>query len=454
METSHDTQATGRRERSIRLAVVMSLLSKAGTAALQLLAIPVAIRMLGRAEFGLYASVNLTLTTVALFEVGVGPALAHGLAHASANGEREKLRMLASTSFFLMLGIALLVGICAVIFLANVSVGRIYGAGFTGLEGKLKPAFWLGLGLFLMLFLLNLTERIREGYLEVAATNAFGAAGNLLAALVVGIGIRFIPHVWFLVVAIHGSVVAAKLTNTAALWWKRPDMIPSPVRFRLDLAKHLFGDGLAFSTCCLLTGIVEFNVCGWMVGRAGGPSAVALFGVLVTLTVMQGGFIMMLSTPTWPAVAEALARRDPTWARRAAKKLYLYGVGFALASAGGLTLLGPWLFRHWLGREFSDTRHGLFACYGIYVMAHVWRHLNHTLMIGTGQVKRMARVQLAETSIVVVAAWIGLHAGGLEVMLLAMAGTLLAVTGRILPGMVASAWKSGTGQPEPEPRPA
>jgi O-antigen/teichoic acid export membrane protein len=454
MDTSHDSLACDRRERSIRWAVAMSLMSKAGTAALQLLAIPIAIRVLGRAEFGLYASVNLTLTTVALFEVGVGPALAHGLAHASANGEREKLRVLASTSFFLMLGIALLVGLCAVMFLANVSVGQIYGEGFAGREAILKPALWLGLGLFLMLFLLNLTERIREGYLEVAATNAFGAAGNVLAALVVGIGVRYVPHVWFLVIAIHGSVVTAKLANTAVLWWKRSDMIPSPDRFRVDVAKHLFSDGLAFSTCCLLTGIVEFNVCGWMVGRAGGPSAVALFGVLVTLTVMQGGFIMMLSTPTWPAVAEALARRDSEWARRAAKKLYLYGVVFALASAGGLTLLGPWLFRHWLGREFSDVGRGLFACYGIYFLAHVWRHLNHTLMIGTGQVKRMARVQLAETAIVVVVAWVGLHTGGLEVMLLAMAGTLLAVTGRILPGMVASAWEAGNDPPEPEPRPA
>ena len=454
METPHDSQASGRRERSIRWAVVMSLLSKVGTAALQLLAIPVAIRVLGRAEFGLYASVNLTLTTVALFEVGVGPALAHGLAHATANGEREKLRVLASTSFFLMLGIALLVGVCAAMFLENVSVVRIYGDGFAGREGVLKPALWLGLGLFLMLFLLNLTERIREGYLEVAATNAFGAAGNVLAALAVGIGVHYFPHVWFLVIAIHGSVVTAKLANTAQLWWKRPEMIPLPKWFRRDMAGHLFGDGLAFSTCCLLTGIVEFNVCGWMVGRAGGPAAVALFGVLVSLTVMQGGFIMMLSTPTWPAVAEALARRDSAWARRAAKKLYLYGVGFALTSACGLALLGPWLFRHWLGREFSDMGHGLFVCYGIYFLAHVWRHLNHTLMIGTGQVKRMARVQLTETAIVVLAAWAGLHAGGLEVMLLAMAGTLLAVTGRILPGMVASAWENGDATAEPAPRPA
>jgi len=71
-----------RRSRSIRLAVVTSFLSKAGTVLLQLLSIPIAVRVLGRQEFGLYTTVNLTLSTVALLQVGVGPALTHGLTRA------------------------------------------------------------------------------------------------------------------------------------------------------------------------------------------------------------------------------------------------------------------------------------------------------------------------------------------------------------------------------------
>lgn len=436
MEAHPDHAASGRRNRSIRLAVVMSILSKLGTFGLQLLAIPVAIRVLGRAEFGLYTSVSLTLTIISLFEVGVGPALAHGLAKASATGDRERLRELASTSFFVMIGIALLVGALVATFLALVPVGEIYGKEFADKESVLKPALWIGLGLFVMLFFLNLTERIREGFLEVATTNAFGAAGNVLAALAVGIGIHFQPHVWFLVLAIHGSLVLTKLCNTGLLWVKRPELIPSPKWFRRDTARHLLGDGLAFSTCCLLTGVVEYNLCGWYVGRDGGPSAVALYGVFVSLTVMMTGFVMMVSTPTWPAVAEALARHDRDWARKAARKLTLYGGGFALCAGLGLTLLGPLVFRYWLGKDFSDLGHGLFACYGFYFLAHIWRHLNHTMMIGTGQVKRLVKIQLAESALVALAAWLGLHFQGLETMLLAMGGVLFLMTGRILPGMV------------------
>lgn len=436
MEDAHAHSASDRRNRSIRMAVAMSMLSKLGTFGLQLLAIPVAIRVLGKTEFGLYSSVSLTLTTISLFEVGVGPALAHGLAKASATGDRERLRILASTSFFVMLGIALLVGAAASIFLSLVPVGQIYGEAYAAKESVLKPALWIGLGLFLLLFLLNLTERIREGFLEVATTNAFGAVGNVVAAVVVAVGIHYEPQVWFLVLAIHGTMVVTKLCNTGLLWTRRPEMIPVRKWFRLSEARHLLGDGLSFSTCCLVTGIIEYSVCGWFVGREGGPGAVALFGVLVQLSVMMTGFVMMVSTPTWPAVAEALARDDHGWAKRAARKLTLYGGGFALCAALGLTLLGPLVFRYWLGKDFSDLPHSLFACYGVYFLAHIWRHLNHTMMIGTGQVKRLVRIQLAESALVAIVAWLGLHFGGLETMLLCMGGVLLLMTGRILPGMV------------------
>lgn len=454
METAPDTTHVHRRDRSIRLAVATSLLSKAGTAGLQLLAIPIAIRVLGRAEFGIYTSVTLTLTTVSLFEVGVGPALAHGLAKASASGDRDQARTLASTAFFVMLAVALLVGLVAGAVLSTLPVVRLYGDAFAGQESVLRPALWTGLGLFLLLFLLNLTERIREGYLEIATTNACGAAGNLLAALAVGIGVHYVPQVWFLVLAIHGSLVIAKLANTALLWRKRPEVIPSWNWFRPGIARHLMGDGLAFSTCCLITGIVEYNVVGWMIGRDGGPAAVALYGVFVSLTIMQSGFVLMISTPTWPAVAEALARDDRDWARRAATRLYRYGGGLALVSAIGLTVLGPWVFRFWLGQEFAGLGHAIFACYACYFLAHIWRHLNHTLMIGTGQVTRMARIQLLESALVAVAAWMGLHYGGLPIMLLCMGGVLLMMTGRILPSMVARVLRPSPPISDSPPRPA
>lgn len=428
---------SARRDRSIRLAVVTSFLSKGGTALFQLVSIPIAMRVLGRAEFGIYSAVSVTLGTITLLQVGIGPALAHGLSKAKALGQDSEARELSSSAFYLSAGLAMFAGLLLAAVLLLVPLPWIFGSDFAGKESVLRPALWTGLGLFLLLFLLNLTDRTREGLLEASANNLWGAAGNVLAAAAVGVGIWYLPHVWFLVLAVYGSLVIAKLCNTAALWRAHPEVRPAWTRARLPVARHLFSDGLVYSAATLVSGVIEFNLCGLLAGRHGGPEAAALYGVFISMTVMQLGFVMMLSTPTWPAVAEAMARGDLPWARKAARKLYLYGGGFGLCAFAGLVLLGPWVFSLWLGKEFADTPRTMFACYGLYFFAHVWRHLNHAMMIGTGQVGKMARVQFLESALVAVVAVVALNHGGIGPMLAAMGAVILAVTGTLLPRQVA-----------------
>lgn len=426
-----------RRDRSIRLAVATSLVSKLGTVLLQLISIPLAVRVLGREEFGLFTMVNLTLGTVSLLEIGVGPALAHGLSKARAMRDLEGERSLVSTAFLLMLGMALLVGAGMALVLFMVPLSNLFGEKFAGKEEILRPAMWVGLGLFLMFFVVNLTERIREGYLEVASNNLWGAVGNVLGAICVGVGIWYVPEVWFLVLAVQGSMILAKLGNMAAVWKKHPQTIPSFRAFKPAIAPGLLTDGLSFSACFILTGFVEANFCGWMIGHFGdGPSAVALWGVFVTLTVMQLGFVVMLSTPTWPAVAEALARGDIAWARNAAKRLYFFGLAFAMISSVGLVIFGPWALGIWLGKSFGDTDRAVLACYAGYFIMHVWRHLNHAMMIGTGQVKRLAVIQIFETIVMISVVSAALFMGSLNLMLIAMAATIVCGTGWILPKQV------------------
>jgi O-antigen/teichoic acid export membrane protein len=441
MAESSNAESTHRRNRSIRMAVVTSFASKAGTILLQLLAIPIAIRVLGRAEFGIFTTVNITLGTMSLLEVGIGPALTHGLSKALADGDEVKQRELGSTAFFLMATISAIVGLALSSVLLMVPIPDLFGNEFADNASILRPALWTGLGVFLMFFILNLTERIREGHLEVASNNLWGAAGNFMSAACVGIGIWYIPEVWFLVVAVHGAMMLAKTFNTVALWRKHPLMIPSLKSVRPRMARHLFSDGVAFSTCCVITGLIEYNFCGWMVGKTGGPEAVALYGIFISMTVMQLGFVVMLSTPTWPAVAEALARNDRPWARNAAKSLYWYGTGFAICSAIGMVLVGPWVLSIWLGKEFSSISRLMLGCYGFYFIAHVWRHLNHTMMIGTGQVGKLVRIQLVESASVAALAAIALHYGGVQAMFATMAVVILSMTGRFLPRQVARVLK-------------
>jgi len=80
-----------------------------------------------------------------------------------------------------------------------------------------------------------------------------------------------------------------------------------------------------------------------------------------------------------------------------------------------------------LGAEFAGISRGSLSCYAAYFIAHVWRHFGHSMMIGTGQVTRLARIQFFEYGLV------ALKFGSMEIMLPTMAVIITAITGWFLP---------------------
>jgi len=421
------------RNRSIRSAVWTSFLSKGGTALLQLLALPVAMRVLGWEEFGLYASVAGLLITVQLFEIGLGPALTHGLSKAVAEGDRDRERALSTTAFFLLLGLAAAAFVAMGALILGLPVSKLFGEQFAPHEDTLRPALWSGLGLFILMLVFNHTERVREGYLEASYNNAWGAAGNLMAAAAVGFGVWHLPSVSYLLFAVFGSSLLVKLGNTIHLWRSRPWLIPSWKWCRGGLARWMLTDSVAYVVFAVVVNLVEFNIVQNLYGRTNGPEGVTAYALLITITIACLGFVLMITTPTWPAVVDARARGDLAWIRRAARRLWVYAGGFALCAGLGLVILGPWLLPVWVGPKAGALDRGVLVCYALYFFAYVWRHANHMLLVGLGQVRLLAGVQVVESALVLAAAWIGMNHGGLGVMLLAMAATIALVTGWCLP---------------------
>ena len=60
------------RDRSIKLAVVTSLLSKSGTIILRLVSIPIAIRILGLDLFGVYTAITMAVGLIDMLHIGIG----------------------------------------------------------------------------------------------------------------------------------------------------------------------------------------------------------------------------------------------------------------------------------------------------------------------------------------------------------------------------------------------
>lgn len=428
-----DAPPSQSRNRAIRRAVLTSILSKFGTLLLRLVSIPIAIRVLGMEEFGVYATITMVVGMIDMMHVGIGPALTQGLARALARGDREREQGVFATAVLLSAGLTVVAAAVLGSLVAALPVTLLFGKDFAPFADSMRHACGIALVIVAVEMIGIVIERARDGYLETSCNNAWGAAGNFLGAVGLFAGVRYFPSIEFLLLAINGSVALAKLANAVHLFLSRPYLWPRLDRFRRALVRPLVFDGARFSVTYLLSALVEYNAVAYLIGRLSGPHAAGLFNIMVTVHFSATGIVQMVTIPLWPAIVDAHSRGDRGWIRSSARRIRRFGPGFGLAATAGLVALGPWAFPLWVGDEFTLGRPAL-AAFGAYFTLHLWRHVNQVLLLGLGDVTFAVRVVAVESFAVLLAAGLVLAQGtGPGGLYLAIALCLGAVSAWIYP---------------------
>ncbi|NLT72030.1 MAG: lipopolysaccharide biosynthesis protein, partial [Verrucomicrobiaceae bacterium] len=445
------------RDRSLRLAVITSLISKVGTIVLRLVSIPIAIQLLGMELFGVYTVITMAVGMMDMMHVGIGPALTKALSKAVARGDRETERTVFATSILLSVGLTLVAATVALLLLWNVPIATLFGAEFAPVADTMFRAALLGLFIIQLEMICIPFEMGRDGYQETRYTNAWGAAGNILGAVALLAGIWYFPTIEFLLLAVNGSIALAKLGNTCHLLLQRPYLFPRLTLFRRKLVRGLASDGIRFSITYILAAAMEYNLMAFLIGRHAGPEAVGIYNVMITIHFSLTGLIAMFTKPYWPALMDAFERRDTDWIIRTSNRLRRGGLGFALLAGAGLVAVGPFLLRLWAGDEFYSAASENFRmdriallAFAAYFALHIWRHINQTLALGIGWIGPVVRVVLAEALFLISAASFTLfHEGDIGTIYLVMAGSVALFSGWLFPVFFRKGRDTGEMSPPP-----
>ena len=398
------------RNRSIRGAVCTSILSKIGTLLLRIISIPVAIKVLGMDLFGVYATILVAVQMIDVFHVGIGPALTQKLSKASLANDQKREAQLFSTSFLISVAFTLIATVFIGILITTVPIPDLFGEKYAPFADSMKRASLIGLLIIAVEVVCLVAEKARDGYMETRYTNSWGAGGNLLGAVLLLVGIAVFPTIEFLVIAINGSVVAAKLGNTIHMLVQRPYLLPSIRTFSVPLIKPLMGGALIFTIVYATSCVAEYNGIAYLVGRYLGPESIANYSILVTLHVSLTGIIQMVTIPMWPAVIDAYERKEFSWVKKGATRLQALGILFGICVAMGSTLLGTRAVHLWVGKDFTLGSVAM-ALFGLYFSLHIWRHVNQMLCLGLSKEKPVAVLIILESTCVIGSAWWLLHSG-------------------------------------------
>ncbi len=446
-----------KRNRSIKLAVITSIISKFGTLVLRLVSIPIAIRLLGMDQFGVYAMITMAVGLIDTFHIGIGPALTKGIARAVAKDDSENEQNLFATGFLISTGLTLLLAGVFGFILATLPIPLLFGEKFTPHAEPMLRACWIGLGIIGIEMICIVCEKARDGYLETNINNAWGAFGNILGAISLLVGIWYFPTIEFLVLAINGSISIGKLGNTIHFFIQRKYLWPHFDRFRKSFIKILAFDGFRFSITYVLSALIEYNAIAYLIGRTAGPEAVSVYQVMITIHFSLTGMMHMLTTPIWPALMDAHARGHTQWIQKTARKLHLLCPAFALAVAIGLIALGPWIIPLWAGADFREavgenfqmTRLTLVG-FSAWFMIHIWRHVNQVLLLGIGKINLAFWTIIVESSLVLVLVSVTIYGGEDLAMIYGMAAAGIAlVSGWIFPLMFYRATRNQIKESEP-----
>ena len=383
----------------IGLAAVTGAAAKGLSLAAQIVAVAIAVRSLGAQGFALYVVIASLVSWISLAGLGVAPGLTLGVARAAGRGDQTEEARLFVAAMVLMIGVASVLVVLAIAIGASGIVERQL-VGFLGTSsGDGSTALVCAVVIIAAQLVVVVPEAAQLGLQTQYVTNIWvgiGSAAAIASMLILG---RDVKTVAGFVVVSQGPPVAARALN--GLWFiasRRFLLRRSDLRLWSNV-RMILASGIGFAGF-QIAGYLTFQVGLLILAATVGVAAVGLAGVIVRGITSEVAVLGLITTPTWPAAANAVARGDMAWVRRAYRLLAAGGLAYTgLVAVIILLGLEP-LIGAWTGTRPADDL-ALRGFLAVYVVVNGWAHVNAMTLVGLGALRFTSVVLVIEAVLVV-----------------------------------------------------
>lgn len=366
-----------------------AVLVRGAGALTNLVAMPIALHVLGADRFAAFLVISGVVNWVSLGAFGVQSALGKRLAVGDVPRETAAE----------LLGAALVYAFCGALAVASLIA---LASGAWALSGRHAPpspdvvrATWLMTAMVVAQVVLQVFDGVQIGRLTAYVSNLFRILGSLFTFL----ALLLLPHVWrslcAFVVAINGGLILSGLLNGWAVSRTTPPSFRHLGR-GLGRIAELAGSGLAFILISLASladtqGLVLVRASG------GGAHSVMVIGLYVRLVVIYFSVITILTGPVWPALLNARRSHDRRWIDRTVRRTAVLVLGSGLAAGVVIALFGQRVLSAWTHQSLPGDAH-LQLLIGFYFAQLTWSHFWAILLLGRRQEQTVAAVLVTESA--------------------------------------------------------
>jgi O-antigen/teichoic acid export membrane protein len=323
------------RNHRIFLAAGTGLFQRFVQAGATVVIMPVLLKTLGAARFGVWGGVTSLAWLHGLVDMGVGAALVTLVASARALNRTAEVRSLVAGAIGLACALAAIVALAGTLLLT------------------LAPAPKAGLYLIAVIAMalnipLNAANSVWLGLQKGHVSGFWDLAQTLLTTAGLIVASMYSSDVRVFVGAVYGGLVLSNVASFVHLFLAHPELRRGGLSGLGPSLRNVADKGLSYfllTIVCALTYLLD-NV---LALELLGPEAAARMAIALRICMTAWGLLEVMSLPLWPAFTEAAVRADRKWIHKSMLRSAALLVGAAAAGSGLLLLTGQRLFGWWLG---------------------------------------------------------------------------------------------------------
>ena len=219
-----------RRLESIAQGLVTGLASRALGILVGLLSVPLTIGYLGPERYGIWVLLSSLLAWVRLADIGIGNGLTNAITGALAEERPDAVRSHVSTALMLLSGIAVVIGIVAVLVWPLIDWISLFGIVSEDARAEVGPAVATSVAIFLLSFPLSVVGNIYNAVQEGRQANYWGMAGNIASLIALIVVTHTHGGLVWLVIAVSGSGLLMSVLSGAWLFSRIKPIIAPQIR--------------------------------------------------------------------------------------------------------------------------------------------------------------------------------------------------------------------------------
>ncbi|GAB1694363.1 lipopolysaccharide biosynthesis protein [Krasilnikovia sp. M28-CT-15] len=344
------------RARRLVAGVATTVLTRGIGILVPLMLVPVTLDYLGPNLYGLWMAVAALTGMAAFADLGLGNSLMTKLAPCYATGDTRGARRYVSNAY---LSLGVLAGVACAVLWSSAGIvpwSSIFNADGSAAATEARSMALACVSAFVINVPLSLINRVQYAYQQIAQSNAWQAAGSLLA-LPLTFGAVHLHLAPYAVVA--ASVFAPVLMNAANTLWffqrQMRELRPAITCVDRATARNLLQLSGLFLALTIVMSVAN-SMDTLVITHALGLASVTAFAVPARLFAQLGLLVSVVNLPFWTANADALARGETAWVRRAAHRMIVVSVLMATATSLVLVCVGDRLLSMWLGTSLGTDQ--------------------------------------------------------------------------------------------------